>query len=178
VASLALSWLILRRRAFVAGAAGRRSGWVPPMRITAVATAVIALLALASNWGPTGVTAGRLSASVATAFRGLTQIQQRELGHPIPAGARYRIVPVCNRRDAKSEGPGDWTCTMNVYVVVAQGTQPLTDTPVSYDVSMQSNGCYKAASPPAYVGQANIRATNGRRVVNPLAVIYGCVNIL
>ena len=110
-------------------------------------------------------------------FHRLTILQQRLLGHPIPADARYRIVPGCGRRDSSPVGPGDWTCTMNVYVVLP-GAAPLTATPVSYDVSVESNGCYKAQSPPGYVGQAEIRDTTGRRVVNPLVVIYGCFNIL
>jgi hypothetical protein len=67
---------------------------------------------------------------------------------------------------------------MNVYVVVPGNAQPLTDTPVSYDVSVQSNGCYKASSPPGFVGQAQIRDTTGHTVVNPLTTIYGCFNIL
>ena len=67
---------------------------------------------------------------------------------------------------------------MNVYIVLAQGQQPLTDTPVAYDVSVQSNGCFKASSPPNYVGAPMITDTRGRRVVNPLVVIYGCFNIL
>ncbi len=67
---------------------------------------------------------------------------------------------------------------MNVYIVLAAGQQPLTNTPVAYDVSVQSNGCYKASSPPAYVGGATLRDTRGHSVVNPLAVIYGCFNVL
>jgi len=177
-AALGASWQILRRRAFVAGSESRRSGWRAPVRIVAAATALIALLALASNVGPAGVTAQRLSASLGPEFHRLTLLQQGLLGHPIPASAHYRIVPVCGRRGGTPVGPGDWTCTMNVYIVIAQGTQPLTDTPVGYDVSVQSNGCYKAASPPGFVGQAQIRDTRGRNVVNPLTIIYGCFNIL
>jgi hypothetical protein len=177
-ATLGASWYILRRRSFVAQPRSSRAGWRTSVRIVAAALALIAVLALASNWGPAGVTAQRLNASLAPEFHRLTLLQQSLLGHPIPATARYRVVPVCSRRDAKPVGPGDWSCTMNVYVVVAQGQQPLTDTPVTYDVSMQSNGCYKAASPPGFVGAAKIRDTSGHSVVNPLAIIYGCFNIL
>jgi hypothetical protein len=67
---------------------------------------------------------------------------------------------------------------MNVYVLLEQGTQPLTDTPISYDVSVQSNGCYKAQAPPGAVGAPMIRDTRGRTVVNPLVTIYGCFNVL
>ncbi len=67
---------------------------------------------------------------------------------------------------------------MNVYILLSRGTQPLTDTPVAYDVSVQSNGCYKAQSPPLLVGQSTIRDTRGRTVVNPIVTIYGCLNVL
>ncbi len=176
--SLGAAWLILARRDFVSAAESLRSRWQVPLRIVVSATAVIALLALASSWGPTGVTAPRLTASIAPEFRRLTLLQQSLLGHPIPAGAQYRILPVCTARGGKREGPGDWSCTMNVYVVLAGARQPLTDTPVAYDVSVQSNGCYKASSPPAYVGQAEIRDTGGQLVINPLVIIYGCIDIL
>jgi ABC-2 type transport system permease protein len=177
-ASLGASWAILRRREFIAGGAARRGGWRLPARIAAGVTVGVAFMALATNWGPVGVTAPRLRASFGPAFHRLTELQQQLLGHPIPATARYRILPVCNKRQTAAVGPGDWSCTMNVYIVLAAGQQPLTNTPVAYDVSVQSNGCYKASSPPAYVGGATLRDTRGHSVVNPLAVIYGCFNVL
>jgi ABC-2 type transport system permease protein len=178
VGCLGAAWAILRRREFVAGATRRRGGWALPARVTMAAVAVVALLALTSSAGPAGVTGRRLTASLAPEFHRLTLRQQVLLGHPIPASAEYRIVPVCNKRGAAPVGPGDWSCTMNVYVVLARGQQPLTDTPVAYDVSVQSDGCFKAASPPNYVGAQTIRDTRGAAVVNPLVTIYGCFNIL
>lgn len=175
---LAAAWAILRRREFVAGTPARRGSWTIPARITGGGVLLVALLAFASGWGPAGVTAHRLNASLLPEFRRLTLLQQDLLGHPIPATAHYRILPVCNKRGAAPVGPGDWSCTMNVYIVLAHGQQPLTDTPVAYDVSVQSNGCYKAQSPPTFVGAPMIRDPRGRRVVNPLVVIYGCFNIL
>ena len=175
---LVASWRILRGREFVAGGERAGSPWVVPARVGAGAVALIALLALASGWGPAGVTGARLRGALLPEFRRLTTLQQNLLGHPIPATAHYRILPVCNKRGSAPVGPGDWSCTMNVYIVLAQGQQPLTDTPVAYDVSVQSNGCFKASSPPNYVGAPMITDTRGRRVVNPLVVIYGCFNIL
>jgi ABC-2 type transport system permease protein len=177
--ALAASWWILSRREFDAGESSRRrGGWQAPVRIVAASMAVVALLGLATNLGPAGVTAPRLSGSLGASFRRLIIVQQGELGHPIPAGAQYRIVPRCTRRSARPVGPGDWSCTMNVYILLARGTQPLTDTPVSYDVNVQSNGCYKAQSPPLTVGQAVLHDTRGRTVVNPIVTIYGCFNVL
>ncbi len=176
--ALGSAWRILNRRDFIGEGDAPRAGWRAPLRIALASTALIGALALASSLGPAGVTAARLSASFAPEFRRLTSLQQKLLGHPIPAGTRFRILPMCGARHSRREGPGDWTCTMHVYVVLPDGTTPLTDTPVSYDVSVQSNGCYKASSPPAYVGQAQIRDTRGQLVGNPLVTIYGCMNIL
>lgn len=175
--SLLAAWLILRRREFI-GSEFRRGGWQAPLRIVAIGIGLIAVLALATSLGPAGVTGRRLTAGLAPAFHRLTLLQQAELGHPIPAGARYHILPVCGRRGGKPVGQGEWTCTMNVFILLARGTQPLTNTPVAYDVSVQSNGCYKATSSPLLVGQATIRDTRGRQVVNPIVTIYGCFNIL
>ena len=175
--ALGSALLILRRREFV-GSAPRRGGWRATVRIAAGAIALIALLALGTSIGPAGVTAHRLTHSLSPEFQRLTILQQDLLGHPIPASARYHILPVCGRRGSKPVGPGDWSCTMNVYILLSSGTQPLTNTPVAYDVSVQSNGCYKAQSPPLLVGQAQIHDTSGRTVVNPIATIYGCLNIL
>ena len=178
-ATLGASWMILDRRDFVPSSSAARAGWRTPVRITASATALIAVLALACGWGPVGVTAPRLIAGFTPEFRRLTLLQQQLLGHPIPTGAHYRILPTCGGgRGTRQQGPGDWTCTMNVYVILPGTAQPLTDTPVSYDLSVQDNGCYKASSPPAYVGKALIRDTHGQMVVNPLVTIYGCINIL
>jgi ABC-2 type transport system permease protein len=175
--SLGAAWVILRRREFI-GSAPRREGWRAPLRIAVAGVALIAVLALATNLGPDGVTRRRVSSTLAPEFKRLTILQQNQLGHPIPAGAQYRILPVCGKRGAKPIGPGDWTCTMNVYILLSRGTQPLTDTPVAYDVSVQSNGCYKATSPPLLVGQSTIRNTHGHAVVNPIVTIYGCFNVL
>ncbi len=176
--SLGGAWLILNRRDFIDGSVSARAGWQAPLRIVLGGTALIAFLAVATSWGPVGVTAPRLTASLAPEFRRLTLLQQGLLGHPIPAGTHYRILPVCARRGRGGRGPGEWACTMNVYIILAGARQPLTNTPVAYDVSVQSNGCYKASSPPAYVGQADIRDTSGQLVVNPLVTIYGCLDIL
>jgi hypothetical protein len=45
-------------------------------------------------------------------------------------------------------------------------------------VSVQYNGCYKAQSPPSFVGQQTMRDAHGRDVVNPLFVVYGRFNTL
>jgi hypothetical protein len=177
VASLSASWLILRRRDFAGAPVARRPGWSVPLRAAAAATAVIALLAASAGWGPTGATAARLRSSITSTFNNLTLLQQRLLGRAVPAGARLDIVPACSRRGSAPEGPGDWSCTLTVYIP-QPGALPFQQTPVTYEVSVQANGCYKAESPPSFVGQQTMRDARGRSVVNPLFVLYGCFNIL
>jgi ABC-2 type transport system permease protein len=177
VVCLAAAWWLLRRRDFTGASVSRRPGWVVPVRVAVGTAAAIALLAIAGNWGPTGVTAARLKASITPNFNNLTLLQQRELGRVVPAGARLNVIPTCSRRASTPSGPGDWICTLTVYIP-QPGAVPFQQTPVTYDVTVQSNGCYKAESPPSFVGQQTMRDANGHQVVNPLFVIYGCLNPL
>jgi ABC-2 type transport system permease protein len=174
---LAASWWLLRRRDFAGATVSRRPGWVVPVRVAVGTAAVIAFLAIASNWGPAGVTAARLKASITPTFNNLTVLQQRELGRAVAPGARLNVLPSCSRRASSPTGPGEWICTLNVFIP-QPGAVPFQQTPVSYDVTVQANGCYKAQSPPSFVGQQTMRAAGGHQVVNPLFVLYGCFNPL
>ena len=175
-ACVGASWLMLRRRDFAGSPPTRKIGWVRPVRAVLVTVALIALLALACNWGPTGVTAARMNASITPTFNNLTLLQQRELGRTVPAGAKLQIQTLCSRRSGTNRGPGDdWACTLDVFIPQL-GAVPYQQTPVTYDVSVQSDGCYKAEAPPSFVGQQDMRAAGGRSVVNPLFTIYGCFN--
>jgi hypothetical protein len=177
-ASLTVSWLLLRRRDFAGAPVSRRPGWVGPVRAAVALAVAIAFVAVAGNWGPVGVTAHRLRASLIPTFNNLTVLQQRELGRSVPAGAKLNIVlPTCSRRGSTPRGPGDWVCTINV-LIPAPGSLPSQPTPVTYDVSVQPDGCYKAQSPPAFIGQQLMRDAHGHSVVNPLYTIYGCFNTL
>jgi hypothetical protein len=95
----------------------------------------------------------------------------------VPAGAKLDILPNCNRRAAKAVGPGDWNCTLYVYLPQAHSV-PFQQTAVEYDVSLEYNGCYKAQSPPAFIGDPTMLDAHGRSVTNPLYVVYGCFDTL
>jgi ABC-2 type transport system permease protein len=176
-ACLTGSWLILRRRDFAGAPVARRAGWVMPVRVAVGAAALIAFLAIAGNWGPAGDTAAKLKASIDPAFNNLTLLQQRELGRTVAPGAKLNVLTNCSRRASTPAGPGDWICTLDVFIP-QPGAVPFQQTPVTYDVSVQSNGCYKAESPPSFVGQQTMKDSAGNQVVNPLFVIYGCFNPL
>ena len=171
------AWFILRRRDFLAGSSVRAPSWHAPLRVVAATTVIVAVLAVASNLGPVGITAHRLDASIGTAFNNVSLLQQRLIGRVAPAGAKLDVQPFCNRRGAKSEGPGDWLC--NVYVYLPQlNAVPFQRTTVEYDVSVRYDGCYKAQSPPTFIGGPTMTDNRGRNVVNPLFVVYGCFNTL
>jgi ABC-2 type transport system permease protein len=174
---VAAAWWLLRRRDFTGAAVSRRPGWVVPVRVAVGSAAVIAFLAIASNWGPAGVTAKRLNASITPTFNNLTLLQQRELGRQIAPGARLNVLPNCTRRASTPSGPGEWICTLTV-LIPQPGAVPFQSTPVTYDLTVQSNGCYKAQSPPSFVGQQTMRDAGGHQVVNPLFVLYGCFKVL
>ncbi len=177
VTCLSASWWLLRGRDFTGATVSRRPGWVIPVRVAVGSAVVVAFLAIASNWGPAGVTAKRLNASITPTFNNLTLLQQRELGRPVAPGARLNVLPSCSRRASTPTGPGDWICTLTV-LIPQPGAVPFQTTPVTYDVTVQANGCYKAESPPSFVGQQTMRAASGHQVVNPLFVLYGCFNPL
>ena len=177
LACLAGSWLILRRRDFAGTPVSRRPGWVVPVRVAVGSAVVVAFLSIATNWGPAGDTAARLKANITPAFNNLTLLQQRELGRYVPRGAKLSVLTSCSRRASTPSGPGDWICTLDVFIP-QPGAQPFQETPVTYDVSLQWDGCYKAESPPTFVGQQTMKAAGGHQVVNPLFVIYGCFNPL
>lgn len=174
---LALAWRLVSRRDFAGAPVARRQGWVGPVRVVVALAAVVALWAVAGSWGPVGVTPSRLQASLTPEFNRLTLLQQHELGRQVPAGARLNILPSCSRRGSTPNGPGDWVCTLNV-ILPSAGAVPFQQTPVSYDVSVQPDGCYKAQSPPAFIGQQLMRDAFGHNVVNPLYTIYGCLNLM
>jgi ABC-2 type transport system permease protein len=174
VACLGASWLILRRRDFAGAPIARRPGWIVPARAVLAAAALIVVLGAATSLGPAAVTQARLEGSISTAFNNLTVLQQRELGRPVPRGARLKLHTICVRHAGKSQGPGDdWTCTMTV-ITPLPGFEPFLTTGVTYDVSAKSDGCYKAEAPPSFVGQQMMTLAHGRSAVNPLFVLYGC----
>ena len=173
-----ISWAIVRARDIAGPPSSRRTGWSVPVRTAVASVAVVAALAVACGWGPVGDTPARLQSNLTPAFNRLAVLQQRWLGRTVPAGAKLNIITYCNRRAGQSRGPGDdWVCTVEVFTPTP-GASPFIPTSVTYDVSVKTNGCYKANAPPSFVGQQLMRGPGGRQIVNPLFTIYGCFNPL
>jgi len=167
------AWLIVRRRDFAGPPMGRGAGWVRPARAVAAAAVAIVLLGLAGGLGPAAITRARLQASVAAVFGRLTLLQQRELGRYVSSHAKLDQLTGCYRHAARSVGPGDdWSCTITV-LTSTTAAEPL-QTSVTYELSVKSEGCYKADAPPSFVGSQTMTDARGHSVLNPLFVIYGC----
>ncbi|MGI8411989.1 MAG: ABC transporter permease [Solirubrobacteraceae bacterium] len=175
--ALTASWRILRRRDFLTRSDTGAPNWGAPMRLVAGATVVIAVLALGGSVGPSGVTGHRVSATIGPEFDNLTLLQQALIGRHAPPGAQLDVLPNCNRRAAVGRGPGDWNCNLYLYLP-QRGAVPFQQTAVEYEVSVAYNGCYKAQSPPAFLGGPTMRDARGRTVTNPLFIVYGCFNVL
>jgi ABC-2 type transport system permease protein len=172
---LAASWRVLRRRDIVSGTSG--PSWTVPVRVVAVTVAVVALLAVCSSLGPGSVSGYRVAASVGSTFNNVSLLQQALIGRYAPPSAHLRVLPNCNKRGAAPGGPGDYLCNLYVYLPQPKAV-PFQQTNVEYDVSVQYNGCWKASSPPAFVGGQTMQNAAGRTVTNPLFVVYGCFNVL
>ncbi len=173
LAAVLVAWNAFRVRDF-AGTVGGRAGWLRSGVVVLGSLAAIAVLAGGTALGPATITPARLQASITPAFSQLTLLQQRELGRRVAAGEHLKIVPKCVRRGGSSSGPGDdWTCTLGVFIP-QNGVEPFRQTAVTYDMSVQSDGCYKASGPPIFIGQQTMRSRDGGELVNPLYTIYGC----
>ncbi|HWF53125.1 MAG TPA: ABC transporter permease [Solirubrobacteraceae bacterium] len=176
VVCLGAAWLLLRRRDFAGPPVARRAGWVAPARTAIAVAALLALAAAATSWGPTRITPARLRAAITPTFNGLTTIQQDMLGRHVPPGSKLDQLSFCRRRGTQKSGPGDdWYCTFDV-LVPQLGAIPYQDTPITYDLSVKSNGCYKAESPPLLIGPQTFKDDHGHTVANPLFTIYGCLD--
>jgi len=171
---LALAWVTFSDRTFAGTQPSPKLGWLAPTRAVATVAAVIAVLVVASSLGPPGVTAARLDRSIASTFDNLTILQQRLLGHQVPAGAALNILPTCTRHGGLTRGPSDdWLCHLDVYSLTP-GSTPYREASVTYDVSVTANGCYQAEAPPTFVGEQTMRAVNQQNVINPLFAFNGC----
>ena len=173
-AFVGIAWFSFRNRDIAGTSPGERR-WGRPIRVLAAATALVALLAAASNWGPTAITQTRLERSIVRDFRNLTVLQQKDLGRRDLSGRNMRILPSCRRQGVPTptRGPGDnWVCFLDVFTL--SGAQITVD----YDVTVQTNGCYTAEGPPAFIGPLTIRDRQGRRRLNPLFRFDGCFDVV
>ncbi|HEY2354051.1 MAG TPA: ABC transporter permease [Gaiellaceae bacterium] len=168
------AWLSLRRRD-IAGTGSEERTWGRQLRVSGVAVAVVALLGVVSNLGPTSVTATKLAHSIESTFSNLAVLQQEDLGRHVPPGSHLGNGAVCSRRGVRDtqRGPGDdWLCS--IYVPSKSLSQP---TEVSYDVTVKPNGCYTAEGPESFIGPLTLHRPNGQTVLNPLFRFSSCFEV-
>lgn len=154
---------------------GRRfTGHRPGRRRRAGALAALAcpLLAL-SGCGSTGLTAGRLQASISTTFANLYVLQQAEQGNPHPSAHSLDSRASCQKGtpDTPQEGSGVWLCEIT-YLVAGPGYPVIA----KYNVDVQTDGCYAADGdgPASVNGSPTITGPRYKQLINPLSLIDGC----
>jgi hypothetical protein len=137
-----------------------------------VLAGVIAAAFLLSGCSASPVTSVRLNNAVGPAFARLYAVDQRQLGKS--AGPKPDGAATCtrNNKDHPSSGSGDdWVCVLNF---------PFADghiQPITYDVSVQADGCYTADGPSQIVGQQQQVGSSGETVTNPLFEFDGCFDV-
>ena len=136
-------------------------------------SAVLAALAVGvlSGCGPS-FDAPTLAAAVGPVFANLyvrAQVEQGRTGVTVEA---LHVTTVCARGGQRtvSRGPGaDWACMVGFN----DGDGPFQQ--VRYETTLKPDGCFVADAPPAVVGDATFMDATGRRRVNPLYVLDGCL---
>jgi ABC-2 type transport system permease protein len=153
---------------------GRLSG---RYRTVVAAVAAVPLLVLTvSGCGSTGLTAGRLQASISSTFANLYVLQQVEQGNPRPSAPSLDSHTSCQRGTPATvqEGSGVWLCQIT-YLVAGPGYPVIA----KYKVDVQTDGCYAADGdgPASVNGSPTITGPHYEQLINPLALIDGCFDI-
>jgi hypothetical protein len=142
------------------------------MRCGAVAAIVAVLLGVA-GCGTSGITDDRLNNAVAPTFANLYVLQQSLRGRKVTAASMHAKA-VCTKGGPSTADRGagnDWVCAVTWFK-----TGPDITETASYQVHVQTNGCYTADGdgPADLNGQQMIVAADGATVTNPLWEFDGC----
>jgi hypothetical protein len=118
--------------------------------------------------GPSPIIPPRIEAAIETTFANLVALQDSRLGLP-PMRARDAAVrAICRRSFGGDSGAGEWTCTL-----VWQGPDHRTRRN-TYDLIVNTDGCYTAISTGEKLGGPILTAPDGRSVKNLLYAFDGC----
>lgn len=144
----------------------------PPSRLVAAAAGGALVVALTGGCGESALSRDRLQVAVRTTFGNLYDVRQRELGRPAAGTAALATTATCQKGGAGTPDYGagdDWTC-----LVVWQADGPGSPVGASYEVTLATDGCFRAAGPPSVVGQQRVSRPDGGTVLNPLYAFDGC----
>ncbi len=147
----------------------RPGGW----HRAAAAAAAVLLAAAISGCGSTGLSAGRLQASISATFANLYVLQQVGQGNPRPSAGSLHSHASCQKGTPATpqDGSGVWLCEIT-YLVAGPGYPVIA----KYNVDVQTDGCYAADGdgPASVNGSPAITGPHYKQLVNPLALIDGC----
>jgi hypothetical protein len=139
------------------------------LRLAAGGAAVGLLLTALTGCSGTSVTAARVDRAVGPAFARLYALQQSQLGNVVVNRPDGRARCARNNTANPTSGAGDdWACILNF---------PYADghiQPITYDLTVQPDGCYTADGPSQIVGQQQQRTSSQTEVTNPLFAFDGC----
>ena len=146
-------------------------------RILTSAVLLAAVVLLLAGCGSSAIKAGKLEASIAPTFARLYVQEQVAQGDPRPALTAVNPRARCLKGtpDNAQDGAGsDWVCYVTY---TADG--PGTDVVATYDVNVQTNGCYAADGdgPTSLNGSRTITGAGYRQALNPLWLIDGCFDV-
>jgi ABC-2 type transport system permease protein len=132
--------------------------------------ALAGLALVASGCASTGITADRVSRSVAPTFERMYRWKQRLQGDPTTKPLDTRAHCLKGDASVADQGAGsNWVCTLT-FLIDGQGT------PVSFNwnLTVKPNGCWTAEGTPIQLGGQTIRTRAGKTVANPIYAVDGC----
>lgn len=149
-------------------------GWTAKAGAAAAAAGLVTAL---TGCGPNPVTPPPLERSMARTFSNLYVLQQVEQGDPRPSVPALHTTASCQKGTPATtqQGAGnDWVCLVT-YLVDGPGT-PVTAT---YNVDVQTDGCYAADGdgPVSLNGSRTNTGPGYRQLPNPLWLIDGCFDV-
>jgi hypothetical protein len=139
-------------------------------RAAAVLLAAGALVVTLTGCASTGVTAGRLSQSVAPTFEHLYRWKQQLEGES--TSKTLDTSATCHRANPSDpdEGAGsEWLCTMRFLI-----DGPNTQVSFNWNVSAKPDGCWNADGVPAQLGGQTVLTNQDKRVIDPIYNVTGC----
>jgi hypothetical protein len=146
----------------------------------ALASSLISLICgavILSGCNSTGITPRPLDSSMATTFANLYVLQQTYQGNPRPSVASLHTRANCQKGTPATPQNGagdDWVCLVT-YLVAG----PSTPVVATYNVTVQTDGCYAADGdgPTSVNGSRTITGPHYQQVLNPLWLIDGCFDV-
>jgi hypothetical protein len=123
----------------------------------------------ACGCGSTPIVAARIEPALAATFANLVHVQVSWMGLPPMDASDFEVRARCRKLMTGSDtGSGEWICTV---LWRSPDRQPLRNT---YDLFVNTDGCYTATIEGETLGGPTLKAPDGREVKNLLHTFEGC----